>query len=85
MTTASTAITNEHLSAAQDFLSEDKTQDAIEALEKGLDSKDSEDVWLKYMSLKSEIASETELQSLYDLLAKAVSSTKSYTIMIKVC
>jgi len=49
-----------------------------------LGSKDSEDVWLKYMALKSETVSETDLESLNDMLVRAISSTKSYVVMIKV-
>ena len=69
---------------AQKLLDENNVQEALIAMEKGLDSENSEEVWLKYLIVKSDKASDADLESLYDLFAKAVSSTHSYSVMLEV-
>jgi len=77
------AVTNQHLLAAHKLLEENNTKDALEALERGLDS-NAEEVWLKYAMLKCEVSSGTDLDSLHDIFAKAISSTRSYVVMLEV-
>ncbi len=83
MDRAPNAVTNQHLLAAQKLLDENKTPEALVALEEGLDSK-AEEVWLKYAMLKSQTSNGADLESLHDIFAKAISSTQSYTVMLEV-
>ena len=73
------------VSSAKKLVAESNLQQAIVTLEEGLKVRqDSEEMWLVYLQLKSEVTGDSDLQSLYGLFSKAVTVSQSYAVVLEV-
>lgn len=72
-------------SVARQLLSERKLSGAAEVLEDSLkQDSSSEDTWILYLKVKSQMASSSRLPEFYKLLRKAVSTSHSYSVIFEV-
>ena len=73
------------LASAQRLIAEKQFAVASTMLEKAVEAhKDSEDIWLLYLQLKSQMASPAELPGLYKLFHTAVTACQSYAVIWEV-
>lgn len=72
-------------SSAQKLVAEGSIQQAVVTLEEGLKvCPSSEEMWLMYLQLKSEVTSDSDVQSLYGFFSNAVAVSQSYTVVLEV-
>lgn len=84
-TSSSSENANSFVSSAQKQMAESNLQQALVTLEEGLKVwQDSEELWLLYLQIKSEVTSDSDLQSLYDLFSKAATASRSYAVILEV-
>lgn len=75
----------EAVATAQKLISEKQFVVASTVLEEAVEThKDSEDIWILHLQLKSQLASSAELPKLYKLFHVAVSSCQSYPVIWEV-
>lgn len=73
------------LVSARKCITEKNLSQACSVLEQALEEqRTSEQLWICYLKLRSQMASPTQLPELYQLFSRAVTTSQSYSVLLEV-